>query len=190
MKCVTNHSDPDILNQNDGVNNHLVYLQVVGKSQLLKELEETQNVTHKYIHEEALHRNEETCSVEGNYEDQEALVISKTNGCGQSKDRYKPSTEANKTRSGTCNTPQSQISSKMQSIIEKNLNGMHVKKKESGDRTKESLGHNSTISISSITKKDRLKTAQNRIKINVHELRTKAFDEIIESNMDAKYFYY
>lgn len=44
--------------------NNLVHLQIKGKSQLIKEIEETQNVENKFLDFEALHRNEETYETE------------------------------------------------------------------------------------------------------------------------------
>ena len=52
------------------VNNDLVYLQVIGKNQLQKEIEETNQIMQKCFEEAALYRNEETGSVEENYQKQ------------------------------------------------------------------------------------------------------------------------
>ena len=47
--------------------NDLVHLQVVGRSQITKELEETQRLPKKYLVKDALHRNEETEETEPVY---------------------------------------------------------------------------------------------------------------------------
>jgi len=44
--------------------NDLVHLQVIGKSQIVKELEETRHLDQKLIDMQALHRNEMTQEVE------------------------------------------------------------------------------------------------------------------------------
>jgi len=51
--------------------NDLVHLQVMGKSQIVKELEETHHLEQKFIDMQALHRNEMTEEVEpaDGYED-------------------------------------------------------------------------------------------------------------------------
>ena len=43
----------------------LCFLQVKGQSQLAKEMDETRQIAHKFIDEDALHRNEITAEIEG-----------------------------------------------------------------------------------------------------------------------------
>ena len=60
------------------VNNDFVYLQVIGKSQLQKEIEETNHLRNKCFEEAALFRNEETGSVEENYQNLPQSVLVKS----------------------------------------------------------------------------------------------------------------
>jgi hypothetical protein len=47
--------------------NKMVYLQVRGQNQLLREIEQTQSIQRKVIDNNALHRNEITKEIEGCY---------------------------------------------------------------------------------------------------------------------------
>jgi len=64
LKRISNNDHPDILNQT-ALNNNLLFLQVKGKNQLLKEMIETDRIENKYMDNGALHRNEMTAEVEG-----------------------------------------------------------------------------------------------------------------------------
>ena len=57
LKEVCNNEDFEISHPNN-INNNLIHLQVKGKNQLNKEIEEMFRLKDKYIDQDALHRND------------------------------------------------------------------------------------------------------------------------------------
>ena len=66
LKRISNNDEQDILNHS-ALNNNLLFLQVKGQNQLLKELLETEKIEDKLVDNGAIHRNEITNEVEGKY---------------------------------------------------------------------------------------------------------------------------
>lgn len=67
-KCPADALEPAPYEVPTTANENLVFLQVKGKSQLIKEIEEIQNNEEKLWHSDALHKNEITHEIEGYYD--------------------------------------------------------------------------------------------------------------------------